>query len=109
MFILGHLKEENDPLIIGKFVKIATPIETYVEGRIDVLAKSVVYLNTSKILFCLVKFVVAPAENKIWEARLRWFGHVKRRDIDAPERRCERLALKGLRIGRGTPKKIEKR
>ncbi|PHT70422.1 UPF0235 protein, partial [Capsicum annuum] len=39
------------------------------------------------------------------EARLRWFGHVKRRGMDAPVRRCERLALDGFRRGRGRPKK----
>ncbi|KAF3669941.1 Mitochondrial outer membrane porin [Capsicum annuum] len=39
------------------------------------------------------------------EARLRWFGHVQRRGMDAPVRRCERLALDGFRRGRGRPKK----
>ncbi|PHT29625.1 hypothetical protein CQW23_30783 [Capsicum baccatum] len=39
------------------------------------------------------------------EVRLSWFGHVKRRDMDAPVRRCERLALDGFRRGRGRPKK----
>ncbi|PHU15340.1 putative serine/threonine protein kinase IREH1 [Capsicum chinense] len=34
-----------------------------------------------------------------------WFGHVKRRGMDAPVRRCERLALDGFRRGRGRPKK----
>ncbi|KAM3337708.1 hypothetical protein P3S68_032033 [Capsicum galapagoense] len=33
------------------------------------------------------------------------FGHVKRRGMDAPVRRCERLALDGFRRGRGRPKK----
>nr|XP_018633540.1 uncharacterized protein LOC104117440 [Nicotiana tomentosiformis] len=36
---------------------------------------------------------VVPMEAKMCEARLRWFGHVKRRSTDAPVRRCERLAL----------------
>ncbi|PHT56784.1 T-complex protein 1 subunit zeta [Capsicum baccatum] len=39
------------------------------------------------------------------EVRLSWFGHVKRRGMDAPVRRCERLALDGFRRGRGRPKK----
>ncbi|XP_009759062.2 uncharacterized protein [Nicotiana sylvestris] len=51
------------------------------------------------------KVGVAPVEAKMREARLRWFGHVKRRSTDAPVRRCERLALGGERRGRGRPKK----
>ncbi|KAF3622002.1 putative pre-mRNA-processing factor 6-like [Capsicum annuum] len=51
------------------------------------------------------KVGVTPVECKMQEARLRWFGHVKRRGMDAPVRRCERLALDGFRRGRGRPKK----
>ncbi|KAF3647615.1 putative pre-mRNA-processing factor 6-like [Capsicum annuum] len=51
------------------------------------------------------KVGVTPVECKMREARLRWFGHVKRRGMDAPVRRCERLALDGFRRGRGRPKK----
>ncbi|VFQ71742.1 unnamed protein product [Cuscuta campestris] len=45
---------------------------------------------------------MAPVEDKLREARLRWFGHVRRRDADAPVRRCERITV--IR-GRGRPKK----
>ncbi|XP_070016294.1 histone acetyltransferase MCC1-like isoform X2 [Nicotiana tabacum] len=48
---------------------------------------------------------VASVKDKMRESRLRWFGHVKRRSIDAPVRRCERLAMESLRRGRGRPKK----
>ncbi|XP_070029325.1 uncharacterized protein [Nicotiana sylvestris] len=48
---------------------------------------------------------VAPVDDKMREARLRWFGHVQRRSIDAPVRRCERLAVVGTRRGRRRPKK----
>ncbi|XP_070045170.1 uncharacterized protein [Nicotiana tomentosiformis] len=48
---------------------------------------------------------VASVEDKMRESRLRWFGHVKRRSIDAPVGRCERLAMECLRRGRGRPKK----
>ncbi|XP_060184057.1 uncharacterized protein LOC132613816 isoform X1 [Lycium barbarum] len=51
------------------------------------------------------KVGVASVEDKMREMRLRWFGHVKRRDIDAPVWRCERLAMDGFRRGRGRPKK----
>ena len=30
------------------------------------------------------KIGVAPIEDKIREARLRWFGHVRRRNMKAP-------------------------
>ena len=48
---------------------------------------------------------VVAVEDKMREARLRWFGHVCRRDVNAPVRRCERLAMDGFRRGRGRPKK----
>ncbi|KAF3647209.1 putative pre-mRNA-processing factor 6-like, partial [Capsicum annuum] len=51
------------------------------------------------------KVGVTSVECKMREARLRWFGHVKRRGMDAPVRSCERLALDGFRRGRGRPKK----
>ncbi|XP_019237635.1 PREDICTED: uncharacterized protein LOC109217817 [Nicotiana attenuata] len=34
-----------------------------------------------------VKVGVAPMEDKVRKARLRWFGHVKRTSLDAPARR----------------------
>nr|XP_009775252.1 PREDICTED: uncharacterized protein LOC104225182 [Nicotiana sylvestris] len=48
---------------------------------------------------------VASVEDKMQESRLRWFRHVMRRSIDAPVRRCERLAMESLRRGLGSPKK----
>ncbi|KAM3322064.1 hypothetical protein P3S67_003215 [Capsicum chacoense] len=51
------------------------------------------------------KVGVTPVEYKMREVRLRWFGHVMRRGMDAPVRRCERLALDGFRWGRGRLKK----
>ncbi|XP_070005283.1 uncharacterized protein [Nicotiana sylvestris] len=48
---------------------------------------------------------VTSAEDKMRESRPRWFGHIKRRSIDAPVRRCERLAMESLRRDRGRPKK----
>lgn len=43
--------------------------------------------------------------DKMREARLRWFGHVKRSDMDTPVRRCLRLAIADFRRDRGRPKK----
>ncbi|PHT49483.1 hypothetical protein CQW23_09230 [Capsicum baccatum] len=51
------------------------------------------------------KVGVTPVECKAREVRLRWFGHVKRRGMDSPVRRCVRIALDGFRRGRGRPKK----
>jgi len=48
---------------------------------------------------------VAPIGDKMRESRLRWFGHVKRRNVDAPVRRCERINISEGRRGRGRPKK----
>ena len=51
------------------------------------------------------KLEVAPVAKKIREARLRWFGHVQRRSVDAPVRRYERIVLGDSQRGRGRPKK----
>ncbi|VFQ77742.1 unnamed protein product [Cuscuta campestris] len=48
---------------------------------------------------------MAPVEDKLREARLRWFSHVRRRDPDAPVRRCERITVIGGSRGRGRPRK----
>ncbi|KAK4359974.1 hypothetical protein RND71_022203 [Anisodus tanguticus] len=46
------------------------------------------------------KVGVASVEDKMREARLRWFRHVQGRGREAPMWRCERLALNGFRRGR---------
>ncbi|KAH0664891.1 hypothetical protein KY285_026097 [Solanum tuberosum] len=51
------------------------------------------------------KVGVASVVDKLREARLRWFGHVRRRCAEAPVRRCEGLVVEGSRRGRGRPKK----
>ena len=43
-------------------------------------------------------------EEKLTETRLRWFGHVKRRSVDALVRRCETINLLHCRRGRRRPK-----
>ncbi|VFQ84918.1 unnamed protein product [Cuscuta campestris] len=48
---------------------------------------------------------MAPVEDKLREARLRWFGHVRRRDPDAPVWRCERITVIRGNRGRGRPRK----
>lgn len=48
---------------------------------------------------------VASVVDKEREARLRWFGHVKKRSVDAPIRKCERFAMVGVNTGRGKMKR----
>jgi len=48
---------------------------------------------------------VAPTEDKLKESRLRRFGHVRRRSVDALVRRCESIFLPDDRRGRGRLKK----
>ena len=57
----------------------------------------------NEVIRDLVK--VAPIEGKMRETRLRWFGHVKRRSVDAPVRSCERINTPVGKRGRGRPKK----
>ena len=47
---------------------------------------------------------VVSLEKKMRETRLRWFGHIKRRSVDAPVRRCEAINLLHCRRGRGRSK-----
>ena len=48
---------------------------------------------------------VAPIEDEMRETRLRWFGHVKRRSVEAPVRRCKMINIPEGRRGRGRSKK----
>ena len=48
---------------------------------------------------------VASIEDKMKEARLLWFGHIRRRNMDAPVRRCEMIVHPNYRRSRGRSKK----
>ena len=48
---------------------------------------------------------VASIEDKIREARLRCFRHIRRRSMDAPVRRCEKFDRPNYMSSRGRPKK----
>jgi len=47
---------------------------------------------------------VTPLEDKLRETKLRWFGHVKRRSVDALVRRGEVIDLSHCMRGRGQSK-----
>lgn len=53
-------------------------------------------------VFC-ERLGVACIVDKIKEGRLRWFGHVKRRNLTSPVRTVENLIVEGRR-SRGRPK-----
>jgi len=46
---------------------------------------------SNEVITDLVK--VSPIKDKMRETKLRWFDHVKRRSVDAPVRRCERINI----------------
>ena len=51
------------------------------------------------------KVGVAPIVEKLVETRLRWFGHVQRRPLEAPVRRVDQMEDSPITRGRGRPKK----
>ena len=65
------------------------------------------YMRLDKIRNEVIRDIVkvAPIEDKMRESRLRWFGHVKRRSVNAPVRRCETINIPDGNRGRGRPKK----
>jgi len=51
------------------------------------------------------KVGVTPIDDKMREARLGWFDHFKRRSLEAPVRRYEKINPSGGRRGRGRSRK----
>jgi len=51
------------------------------------------------------KIGVTSIEDKIREARLHWFGHIRRRPMDVLVRRCETIECPDYRRSRGRSKK----
>ena len=51
------------------------------------------------------KIRVASIEDKIREARLHWFGHIRSSSLDAPVRRGDKLDRSDYKRSRGRPKK----
>jgi len=48
---------------------------------------------------------VASIEDKIKYARLRWFGYIRRRNLNVPVRRYEKIDHPDYKRSRGRPKK----
>ncbi|XP_075104839.1 uncharacterized protein LOC142178921, partial [Nicotiana tabacum] len=51
------------------------------------------------------KLGLAPIDEKMREAMVRWFGHMRMRSQDDPVMRFQRLSLAVMRRGRGRPTK----
>ena len=65
------------------------------------------YMRIDRIMNGVIRDLakVAPIEDKMRESRLRWFGHMKRRSVAAPMRRCEMIDIPRSKRGRGRTKK----
>ena len=61
------------------------------------------YMRIDRIMNGVIRDVVKVAliQDKMRETRLKWFGHMKRISVDAPERRCETINIPEGRRGKG--------
>ncbi|PKA50366.1 isoleucyl-tRNA synthetase [Apostasia shenzhenica] len=55
------------------------------------------------------KVGVAPIEDKLRESRLRWFGHLNRRPIEAPVRKIELLDFAHVQKEEGDQRRHDKK
>ena len=66
---------------------------------------TLIYDYLFKEIFTLGKRGVTPIVEKLVENRLRWFGHVERRPVDAVVRRVDQMKESHVKRGRGRPRK----
>ena len=66
------------------------------------------YTRLDKIMNEVIRDLVkvAPIGDRMRESRLRWFGHVKRRSVDAPVRRCETIIIPTVTKGEVDQKRV---
>jgi len=83
------------------------PVQRLVVAEIRMIRWMCGYMRMDRMSNELIKYLVkvTPIEDKMRETRLRWFGHVKRRSVDAPVRTCEGINIPNSKRGRGQPKK----
>jgi len=58
----------------------------------------------NEVIRDLVK--LAPIEDKMRKNRIRWFDHVKRRSVDAPVRRCQRINILEVKKGEVNQRRV---
>jgi hypothetical protein len=51
-----------------------------------------------------LKIEVTPIDEQIRKSRLRWFGHVQRKEINVPVGNCELIQVEGTKKDGGRPK-----
>ncbi|GJZ77843.1 retrovirus-related pol polyprotein LINE-1 [Tanacetum coccineum] len=122
MAATGVLCDRKVPLKLkGKFYRVAIrpallygsvcwPITKALANMVEVAELRMLRWTCGRTLSDMIPNGVYKAEleveniiNKMREGRLRWFGHVRRRQQSAPVRRVEALVVDGLRR-RGRPK-----
>nr|XP_043637945.1 uncharacterized protein LOC122608942 [Erigeron canadensis] len=118
----GVMCDKRIPLKLkGKFYRVAIrptmlygsecwPMTKAQASRVEVAEMRMLRWSCGKTLSDRIPTGVFRAElevgtiiNKLREGRLRWFGHVRRRDRTAPLRRTESIHVEGIRR-RGRPK-----
>jgi len=79
-----------------------TQVQRLMVAEMRMIRRVCGYMRMDRIRNGVIRDVVkvAPIEDKMKETRLRWFGHVKKKDGDALVRRCERINIPEGKRGR---------
>ncbi|XP_019254905.1 PREDICTED: uncharacterized protein LOC109233471 [Nicotiana attenuata] len=99
-------KFSAEPSEVGRDVKLGSQRMKVAEMRMLGWMCGLTRLDKIRNEVIREKVGVALVDEKMREARLRWYGNVRRRSPDAPVRSCERLAVVGASRGRGRPKRV---
>ncbi|PHT33176.1 hypothetical protein CQW23_29513 [Capsicum baccatum] len=88
LLVKGMLTDFEDDMHCQFLEILRSLLDSYASGS------QMMYEHTSRDRIRNEDIRVAFVIDKMREVRLRWFRHVKRRRVDAPVRRCERLAMR---------------
>ena len=83
-------------------------IQRLIVAEIKMIGWMCVYTRVDRIRNEIIRYLakVAPIKDKMREIRLRWFGHVKRRSVDAPTMICEIINIRRQKRERTTKKEF---